>query len=238
MKKTLLMLLVLIAGTVAKAQEVQTVYDITVTAQDDKSGIWLVIGEDNLVNVEELNLTGTINGYDIMIIRDKMPNLHKIDMENVRIIANPYAYYQDAVNKKYSTKDDDFGDYFFYQLSKLTEVKLPSTITRIGMYAICQTHITSIIIPDNVKTIEYGAFHGPGSINSVVFPISLISIGNSAFYNNNISNLNLSGCHNLTSIGNQSFSNNNLGVIRFPESVISINSNAFSNNKSESRFSS
>ena len=230
MKKTLLMLLVLIAGTVAKAQEVQTVYDITVTAQDDKSGIWLVIGEDNLVNVEELKLTGTINGYDIMIIRDKMPNLHKIDMENVRIIANPYAYYQDAVNKKYSTKDDDFGDYFFYQLSKLTEVKLPSTITRIGMYAICQTHITSIIIPDNVKTIEYGAFHGPGSINSVVFPISLISIGNSAFYNNNISNLNLSGCHNLTSIGNQSFSNNNLGVIRFPESVISINSNAFSNN--------
>ena len=43
MKKTLLMLLALIASVVAKAQGVQTVYDITVTAQDDKSGIWMVI---------------------------------------------------------------------------------------------------------------------------------------------------------------------------------------------------
>lgn len=123
MKKILFMLLALIVCGVAKAQEVQTVYDITVTAQDDKSGIWLVIGEDNLANVEELTLTGTINGYDFMIMRDKMTNLRKLDMTNVRIVTNDYEYYS-----LYHSKDDQITGYAFFNKKSIREIKLPETL--------------------------------------------------------------------------------------------------------------
>lgn len=232
MKKTLLMLLVLIASAVAKAQEVQTVYDITVTAQDDKSGIWLVIGEDNLANVEELKLTGTINGYDIMVIRDKMPNLHKIDMENVRIVANDYIYYSSSPNS-YSTQDDIFGPFFFYGLTNLTEVKLPSTITSIGRCAIAgnaiHMHITSIVIPNGVKYIDYNAFKS-GSLANIEFPTSLSTIQDNAFSENNLTDVDLSVCPFLTKIGNSAFTFNQLNSIKIPKSVKEIKSLAFSYN--------
>ena len=164
MKKILFMLLALIVSVVAKAQEVQTVYDITVTAQDDKSGIWLVIGEDNLANVEELTLTGTINGYDFMIMRDKMTNLRKLDMTNVRIVANDYQYYSG-----YHSLDDILTGNAFYQKSSLREVKLPETITSIGPFTFAICSLSSIEIPANVESIEDGAFGWNSSLTTVDF---------------------------------------------------------------------
>ena len=190
MKKTLLMLLVLIASAVTKAQEVQTVYDITVTAQDDKSGIWLVIGEENLPNVEELKLTGTINGYDFMIMRNKMPNLQKLDMTNVRIVANNYQYYSG-----YHSVDDEITGYAFYEMS-LNEVKLPEAITAIRIYAFKGNPLTEISIPSEVETIDEYAFSW-----------CLIET------------LDLSICKKLKNIGTGAFGYNRFSEIRIPECI-------------------
>ena len=203
MKKTLLMLLALIASTVANAQEVQTVYDITVTAQDDKSGIWLVIGENNLVNVEELKLTGTINGYDFMIMHDKMPNLKKLDMTNVRIVANDYEYYSGN-----HSIDDQITGYAFYQKESLTEIQLPETITSIGDDAFAWCKFSSIVIPANV-----------------------VSIGNEAFYGvSDLSTVDFSQCKNLKTIGWRAFYSCSLTSVRISEMMQTIEPMAFAYN--------
>lgn len=201
MKKTLLMLLALIASAAAKAQEVQTVYDITVTAQDDKSGIWMVIGEDNLANVEELTLTGTINGYDFMVMHDKMPNLHKLDMTNVRIVANDYEYYSG-----YHSVDDEITGFAFKGLD-LSEVKLPETIKAIGRNAFESCSFSSIEIPSNVERIETWAF-GSQKLNNVDF----------------------SKCKKLWKIGTQAFYACKLTSIKIPETILTIGAEAFYGN--------
>lgn len=227
MKKLLFMLLALVLCVGANAQEPQTVYDITVTAQDDISDIWLVVGEENLANVEELTLSGTINGYDIMIIRDKMPNLHKIDMENVRIVANNYKYFSNL-----STEDDIFGSCFFYELTNLREVKLPSTITLIGSNALGGTannrmNITSIIIPEGVEGIDTSAFSF-GNLTNVVFPTTLQFIGINCFSSNNLEELDFSRCRNLTTVYSGAFVRNpSVRTIRIPENVRTLQGSAF-----------
>ena len=68
-------------------------YDVTVTAQEKESGLLNMITQDNLGKVVSLKVTGTINGYDIMVIRNKMPNLHYLDLTDATIVANNYYYY-------------------------------------------------------------------------------------------------------------------------------------------------
>ena len=200
MKKTLLMLLALIASVVAKAQGVQTVYDITVTAQDDKSGIWMVIGEDNLANVEELTLTGTINGYDFMVMRDKMPNLRVLDMENVNIVANDYEYYSG-----YHSSDNIITGYAFDHKG-LTAVKLPKSIVAIAYASFNNCNLISIEIPSEVVDIGQFAFSNNPNLNSVDF----------------------SKCRKLNNIGAYAFSACNLTSIRIPETILGIGDYAFS----------
>lgn len=204
MKKTLLMLLVLIASAVAKAQ-VQTVYDITVTAQDDKSGIWMVIGEDNLANVEELTLTGTINGYDFMVMRDKMPNLRVLDMENVNIVANDYVYYNTGLGGIHSL-DNKITAYAFNDKG-LTSVKLPKSIVSIETHAFTNCNLTAVEIPSDVE-----------------------SIGSYAFKGSHLSSVDFSKCKKLKSIGELAFTSCNLTSIRIPETILTISNSAFSFN--------
>jgi hypothetical protein len=56
-------------------------------------------------------------------------------------------------------------------------------------FAACK-NLTSIVIPDSVITIGYGAFDSCGSLTSVVIPDSMTKIGDEAFHN----------CESLTDI--------------------------------------
>ncbi len=68
------------------------------------------------------------------------------------------------------------------------EVVIPSTynnlpVKAIGQYAFAGTYITSVIIPDSVKTIGKGAFNGCICLETVVFPVSVNSMGTEVFKN-------------------------------------------------------
>jgi hypothetical protein len=54
-------------------------------------------------------------------------------------------------------------------------------------FAYCNS-LTSVVIPNSVTSIGYGAFYECFSLTSVVIPRSVTSIGENAFY----------GCYNLT----------------------------------------
>lgn len=179
---------------------VKTDYDITVFAQENSSAIHAKIGELHLNEVLSLKISGTINGYDIMVFRNKMHNLHHLDLTNARIVANDYEYYTG-----FHTEDDVLGGVSFYNLSNLISVKLPNSITRIdgSAFADCNS-LHSIVIPEGVTSIGGNAFYDCASLQSIVIPEGVTRIEGMAFQN----------CSSLSSIS-------------FPSTLTEINSWAF-----------
>ena len=154
-------------------------YTVETTAKDASSGIHEVIGEDNLRKVAELKISGTINSYDIMIIRNKMPNLHYLDLTDVRIVDCSYEYYTG-----YHTENDVIGDNSFRELTKLLTVKLPNTIERIGSCAFYDcTNLQSITMYEGIETINSSAFGSCNQLKSVTLPNGLITLEGNIFQN-------------------------------------------------------
>lgn len=154
-----------------------TGYDVTVTAQEKESGLLNVLGQDNLSKVVSLKVTGTINGYDIMIIHNKMPNLHHLDLTDATIVANDYEY-----DTGYHTEDNIIGNNMFANLGKLVSVKLPKNATRIGLSAFSGcTNLVEIVLPVKLETIGTNAFNCCKKLTTIDLPPTLKTIGRSAF---------------------------------------------------------
>lgn len=153
-------------------------YDIEVTALDNGSGIYTAMGEDDLRKAVSLKLSGTINSYDIMIMRDKMPNLHYLDMSEARILECPYEYYTG-----YSTRNDTIGTNSFSGLGKLVSVKLPNTIKYIASNAFSDcANLQSVEMYEGLEAIGGSAFSGCRNLRETVLPKGLNRIENDAFY--------------------------------------------------------
>lgn len=198
-------------------------YDITVTAQSGSSDIYAKIGEDNLANVVSLKVKGTINSYDIMIIRNKMLNLHNLNLSEASIVANDYEYYTGC-----HTEDNVIGTKAFYGLSKLFSVELPKTITYIGTSAFenC-SNLQEIVIPEGVTSIGDQAFYYCNKLAKAAFPATLKRIDSFAFYFCALEAVSLPT--SLTHIGGYAFNGNtSLKEIRIPSSIVTIGDVAFS----------
>lgn len=141
------------------AIEGETDYDVTIQAQEKTSDLSSVIGEENLGHVVSLKLTGTINGYDIKAIRERMPILRHLDLSDVDIIGNDYVYFTNEKGNQYHTSNDVLGGYFFYDLQNLRDVKLPNNIKEIETYAFSGcTNLERVEIPKDVNKIGNYAF--------------------------------------------------------------------------------
>lgn len=108
----------------------KTDYDVKTTAQDNAPGLLQQLDRNNLNNIVSLKVSGTINGYDIMLFRNKMDNLHHLDLSDVDIVANPYEYYEGCC-----TEDSVLGANAFKGVQHLVSIKIPKSIKRIGDYA-------------------------------------------------------------------------------------------------------
>ena len=129
-------------------------YDVTTTAMDSQSGLEQAIGATNMKKVVSLKATGTINGYDIFMIRTKMIYLQNLDLTDADIVANGFAYYGG-----YSTEDNVVGNYSFCNLNNLVTLKLPKKAYIIGYNAVenCSS-LESVDFPKNLKCICNNAF--------------------------------------------------------------------------------
>lgn len=95
---------------------------------------------------------------------------------------------------------------------KIIKGDLVYNIRNISAGAFYNKQLTSLIIPEGVLEIgdgTYGAFRG-NFITDLVIPSSMTKIGTYAFYDNNITNLDLSKATNLRTIGNFAFYLNNI----------------------------
>ena len=111
--------------------------------------------------------------------------------------------------------------------SSFTYLDQEYVIKKIGQGACYKTEgITSVVIPEGVTEIAKNAFWDCTSLKQVSLPSTLISIGNNAFANCDLSSVDLP--QNLTTIGVAVFlGNEKLTSIVLPRALTTIGSNVF-----------
>ena len=200
-----------------------TDYDVPVTAQEKESGLLNVLTQDNLHKVVSLKVTGTINGYDIMVIRNKMPLLYHLDLTDADIVANEYEYYTG-----YHTEDNIVGTCMFNRLKKLESVKLPKNATVISPAAFygCD-RLENIVLPVKLETIGYNAFYACVKLKDMEFPSELKTIDYYAFGGcSQLEHIKLPSM--LKTIGSSAFSDcSGLKSIELPPTLKTIGPSAF-----------
>ena len=230
-------------------------YDVEATAQASTSGLQKAIGEKNLRSVVTLKVKGSINSYDIMVMRNKMDNLHHLDLSDADIKSNSYDYYTG-----FSTQDDILDPHSFADLDKLLTVKLPKSVKYINQAFNNCSQLRSVEMPENLICVgdtldnEWSmggeAFSNCTNLEYIIFH-NCEKIGGSAFYQcNSLQEITLP--KNLKHVGSYAYSQcsqlqdnilpsevetisyhafeycNNLASIQFPPSLKRIESYAFS----------
>lgn len=199
-----------------------TDYDVTVTAQEKESGLQNVLTQYNLGKVVSLKVAGTINSYDIMVIRNKMPYLHHLDLTEATIVANDFEYYTG-----YHTEDNVIGDKMFYNLDKLISIKLPKNATSIRSAALLWCFsLVEVVLPVKIESIGNNAFGSCKYLKNIDLPPTLKTIDAAAFGNCfSLETISLPG---VETIGVSAFGGcKKLTEVRIPSTLKYIGDNAF-----------
>ena len=202
-------------------------YDVTTEAQPSTSGLLDKVGLKNANSIVSLKVKGSINSYDIMIIRNKMDNLHYLDLSDANVVENSYEYYTGC-----STKNDTIGRNAFRELSKLVTISLPNSVKAIESGALYNcTKLKSIVLPEKLESIEgdwEGTFACCYSLTDVKFK-ACKNIGYSAFSNCHALN-HITLPSDLKTIEQSAFADcNNLHSVDFPPLLERIGTYAFQN---------
>ena len=244
MNKKILLLLMLLP-LVTSAQTSRTIHVATAGTLSD------YISEDEKYQIEELTLTGELNGTDIRFIRNMSGKdyeerymdvsdpyedintagkLKTLDISNVNIVGGEVYYCRTTGTARYecySSVDDVISTYMF-RGCKLTSIIMPNSVTSIegSAFADC-SRLTSVTIPNSVMSIGSGAFWGCSSLTSITIPNSVTSIEDWAFYDcSGLTTITIP--NSVTSIGFAAFSRcSGLTSITIPNSVTRIVSEAF-----------
>lgn len=202
-------------------------YEVTTEAQPSTSDLLDKVGLKNANSVVSLKVKGSINSYDIMIIRNKMDNLHYLDLSDANVVENSYEYYTGC-----STKNDTIGCNAFRELSKLITVCLPNSVKVIESGALYNCiKLKSVVLPEKLQSIEYGgwdngAFANCSSLTDVKFK-ACNNIGSHAFSSCNALN-HITLPSDLKTIDQYAFANcSSLHSVDFPPLLESIGSYAF-----------
>lgn len=127
-----------------------------------------------------------------------------------------------------SIGDFAFADFFLPCYAALTQVSIPSSVTRIGRDAFSNCRaLASVTIPAGVTSIGFYAFQNT-AITSVTIPAGITRIENGVFSNcSNLASITFLG--NITSIGSIAFNNTGFTSFTIPGSVTSIEQYTFQN---------
>ena len=193
--------------------------EVTISAQPDKSALLETIGVNSAGKVCYLKINGTINSYDIMVIRNRMPKLFELDLADVSIVANAYEY-----STGRCSKNDTLTQAAFTGTGTIIEkLTLPKSLKYIEPGSI-NTKVKNLTIHNG--KMANSAFKGLYLV-SVYLSDSITSIPTDAFTNcTYLKNVRFS--QKLETIGDYAFQNVAIDTLVLPASVSSLGTAAFS----------
>ena len=199
-----------------------------------------LISDAEKYTVEELTITGKLNGTDLRLIRAMAGNdylgqptngsLKKLDLSGADIVEGGEKYldtdritsttgtYTQNVGENsfhYETENNVLGESLFAGCEKLEEVILPNSLTAIGrlQFWYC-LRLKSISIGENVSSIGWSLVYGPNKLTNIS-----VAEGNATFSSPANSNLLMQGTKVFFGYGNPTF----------PAGTTAIGLDAFSN---------
>lgn len=177
------------------------VQDVTIAALPGESALRNMIGNDNMRNIGRLKISGTINGYDVMELRNQFVALRHLDLSDAQVVANDngWQYYEGQ-----HVEDNVLNAHSFS--SRLLSVSLPATLDRLGNDAFVESrNLTSVVFGNNITEIGANAFNGC-PLEQIELPEGLVRIGNGAFWGSHVKNIQFPAT--LEYIGRNAFQDN------------------------------
>ena len=203
---------------------------------------------------DELSASGSC-GDNVTYTFDESTGLLTIsgtgDMTDYKQSASPFYGRKDILSVTVNEGITSIGNNAFYATG-ITSANIPNSTTRIGTHSFyyCKS-LTGVIIPENVTTIESGAFEACTGLISLTIGKNVETIGNNAFFNcygltgvtipNSVKSIGagaFNACtamtsltigNSVTTIGNSAFYYcKELTNITLPDSLTIIGNNAFS----------
>ena len=200
--------------------------EVTITANPSKSALHQALGLDSLQKVINLKINGTINSYDIMMLRNQMPSLRELDLSDASIVANAYEY-----TDGYCSKDNTLTMQSFTGTgTRIMKLVLPKSLTTIEAGALNE-FVYDLTIQEGITAIPAKAFYNCSRMGNVSLPESLETIGNSAFYGTNLLDLTIPA--NVQFIGSSAFQSAHIKSLTIPANsrLTAIGDHTFSNNR-------
>lgn len=185
----------------------------------------------NLKELEALKLEGEMNSDDFTAIRELLPALEAINLQDVKL--------KDASIQQWGEplEDDVLPGYAFYCCKNLRNIIFPKGMRKIGEYAFRGAGLSgALVIPEGVTYIGISAFNnwdaGEGAhmyLTSLSLPTTLEYIGETAFRNNKF-NCELSLPDEVKVIGDYAFEECYYlyGELRLPSGLEELGNSAFS----------
>ena len=199
--------------------------EVTITANPSQSALHVALGESTLMSTVSLKVNGTINSYDIMLIRNKMLNLKYLDLSGAEVVTNEYEYYTG-----FCTHDNMLENYAFSEL-KLKVVHLPKNLVEIhDCFTSCK-YLDTVYCQPGLHTIGKLTFDNCTSLRHIELKEGLVNIGENAFSETrNLQSIELP--KSLETIGAGAFYNTGLLFITIPANVHTMGRGAFASNLS------
>lgn len=146
-----------------------------------------LIADNRKYQINNLRLTGYINGTDINLLREMAGSdnygnitpgiLETLDISGCTIVSGGRSYY-----KSCQTSNNKVSDYMFYNCKQLVNLMLPDNTTVIEDYAFADCDRLSVIsIPERVKAFGVQSFRNDISLLRIPMPSELTSINDYAF---------------------------------------------------------
>ena len=158
------------------------VINVPVASTDGSSALKAAIeasGKD-YTKIKNLKVTGEVNAFDFYFMRDNMPALQSINIEECVIASYKTSY-----------KANVIPDSAFSGKQSLLRIILPNTTTAIGNSSFTQCNLVGVLtIPDSVTSIGKAAFGSATTVSycntkitKLVLPMNLQEVGDYAFCN-------------------------------------------------------
>ena len=166
-----------------------------------------VIPADELKELREVKLTGTVNAADFFFIRDNIKEAKTIDMSEVQIEACEVSGVSYAANE--IPANAFYEPYASTGLSRLSTFYFPLSVESIGENALYQSIIlrtTNLAELPVLRIIKAGAMSRCTRLREVELPASLEEIGATAFaHNSQLSDVTIAPESQLRLLGKNAF---------------------------------